>query len=120
MSLWTILLLLAATFYGPVLYAAIGGLGVYLIGGLTQRSDLGCIGAMLTGLSGLPVVLAMVGVEQGLRFCGVSLGWASLAVGAGGLWGAVHHVRRRYIASAALVFGDCLWLVWKLSAWVSS
>ena len=120
MSLLTILLLLAATFYGPVLYATVGGFGVYVFGGLTQRSHFGCIGAALIGLSGLPVFLAMVGVEQGLRFCGVSLGWASFAVGAGGLWGAVYHVRRRYIASTALVLGDCLWLVWRLSTWFSS
>lgn len=41
MSLWAVLLLLVATFYGPVLYAAIGGIGVHLLGGLTQGSELG-------------------------------------------------------------------------------
>ena len=70
MSVWAMLLLLAATFYGPVLYAIVGGFGVHLFGGLTQRSRLGCLRATLTGLSGVPVVLAMVGVEHGLRFCG--------------------------------------------------
>ena len=119
MSLWAMLLLLAATFYGPVLYAIVGGFGVHLFGGLTQRSGLGCLGAILTGLSGVPVVLAMAGVEYALQSCGVSPSWATLAVGAGGMWGAVHHVRRHYMARAALVFGGCLWVLWKLSAWVS-
>ena len=72
MSIWTILLLLAATFYGPALYAIVGGFGAYLFGSLTQRSRLGCLRATLASLSGEPVVLAMVGVEHGVRFCGVT------------------------------------------------
>ena len=119
MSLWTLLLLLAATFVGPVLYAIVGGFGVHLIGGLTQSTRPGCLGAVLTGFSGVPVVLAMACVEHGLRYCGISLGWATLAVAAGGLWGAVHHIRRRYVASPALVSGGCLWIAWKLAAWIS-
>lgn len=120
MSFWDILLLFVATVYGPVMYAVVGGFGAHLFGGLTQRSGLGHLGVIPSGLSGVPVVLAMVGVEHGLRFCGVSSVWATLSVGAGGLWGAVHHIRRRYIASAALLYGGCLWVVWKLLAWIST
>ncbi len=119
MNLWTLLLLLGATFLGPVLYAIVGGFGMHLLGGITQSTRLGFLGAVLASLSGVPVVLAMFGVEHGLRYCGVSLGWATLAVGAGGLWCAVHHARRRYMASPALVSGGCLWIAWKFASWIS-
>ena len=116
MSVWQVVLLVGATFWGPVLYGIAGGAGAMLFGGLRrwQRAGPGLSGAILAGLSALPVTLSMVGVEYALELCSISPRWTALSVGVGCAWSAVASWRRGYLFGAGLVNGGFLWLVWKL------
>ena len=100
-------------FFGPIFYGMAGGAGSFLFGGLARWHRIGpsLSGAILAGLSALPVTLSMVGMEYALELCGISSFWSALAVGVGWCWSTVFSVRRRFLAGAALVYGGLLWLV---------
>ena len=120
MSVWQMVLLVVATFWGPILYGMAGGAGAFFFGGLARWHRVGpsLSGAILAGLSVLPVTLSMVGMEYALELCGISSLWTALAVGVGWAWSTVFSVRRGFLAGAGLVNGGFLWLAWKLWIWL--
>ena len=122
MSVWQVALLVVATVWGgPILYGIAGGLGAHLFGGLTRWHRVGpsLSGAILAGLSALPVTLSMVGMEYALELCGINSPWTILAVGAGWAWSTVLSVRKSFLSGAGLVNGGFLWVAWKLWDWLS-
>lgn len=117
MSVWqAALLALATVFAGPILYGIAGGFGAYFFGGLTRWHRVGpsLSGAILAGLSALPVTLSMVGMEYALELCSISSRWTVLAVGAGWAWSTVLSVRKGFLSGAGLVNGGFLWVAWEL------
>ena len=121
MRVWQVALLLGATIWGPILYGIAGGAGAMLFGGLGRwhRAGPGLSGAILAGLSALPVTLSMVGMEYVLGLCSISPRWTTLAVGVGCAWASVVSVRRDFLSGAGLVNGGFLWLAWKLWSWLA-
>ena len=121
MNVWQVVLLVAVTTWGPILYGIAGGAGAMLFGGLSRwhRTGPGLFGAILARASALPVTLSMVGMEYALELFSISSLWTALAVGVGCAWAAAASVHRGFLFGAGLVHGGLLWLVWKLWGWHS-